>query len=234
MSEFRFKRFSVRNELSSMKVNTDGVLLGAAVTLEPVPLSVLDIGSGTGTIALMLAQRLEGRCRIDAVEIDAPSAAEATENFAASPWAGSLSLHHCALQEYMPECEYDLIVTNPPYYDASLKNPDDRKAAARHSDSLSFDEIALFAQEHLGSGGRLAMVLPSDSLNALLRTARSRSLYPYRLLSVRTTARKAPRRVIAEFSRSRRETLEEELCIMEEGRYTDRYIALLKDFYLNF
>ena len=234
MSEFRFKRFSVRNELSSMKVNTDGVLLGAAVTLEPAPLSVLDIGSGTGTIALMLAQRLEGRCRIDAVEIDAPSAAEATENFAASPWAGSLSLHHCALQEYMPECEYDLIVTNPPYYDASLKNPDDRKAAARHSDSLSFDEIALFAQEHLGSAGRLAMVLPSDSLNALLRTARSRSLYPYRLLSVRTTARKAPRRVIAEFSRSRCETMQEVLCIMEEGRYTDRYIALLKDFYLNF
>ena len=176
MSEFRFKRFSVRNELSSMKVNTDGVLLGAAVMLEPVPLSVLDIGSGTGTIALMLAQRLEGRCHIDAVEIDAPSAAEATENFAASPWAASLSLHHCALQEYMPECEYDLIVTNPPYYDASLKNPDDRKAAARHSDSLSFDEIALFAQEHLSSGGRLAMVLPSDSLNALLRTARARSL----------------------------------------------------------
>ena len=131
-----------------MKVNTDGVLLGAAVTLEPAPLSVLDIGSGTGTIALMLAQRLEGRCRIDAVEIDAPSAAEATENFAASPWAGSLSLYHCALQEYMPECEYDLIVTNPPYYDASLKNPDDRKAAARHSDSLSFSEYDIVSERN--------------------------------------------------------------------------------------
>lgn len=234
MSEFRFKRFTVRNELSAMKVNTDGVLLGAAVSLDPPPCRLLDIGTGTGTIALMLAQRLEGSCRIHAVEIDAPSAEEAAANFSSSPWAGCLTVFHCALQDYEPDGDYDLIVSNPPYYDASLKNPDARKAAARHSDSLSPDELMAFAQSHLSPDGRLALVLPADSLNGLMRTARSRSIYPRRLLHLRTTARKAPLRVIAEFGRTRCDIVSEELCMMEEGRYTDRYIALLKDFYLNF
>lgn len=260
MSVFRFKRFSVRNERSPMKVNTDGVLLGAAATLcltasagnsaaEPGELDagcgrseneftsgtpcILDIGTGTGTIALMLAQRLEGRCRIEAIDIDRDSAEEAQENFDASPWSTSLRARCVPLQDYRPESPFDLIVSNPPYYDDSLLNPDSRKAGARHGFSMSYRDIILFCREHLSLEGRLAMILPSDSEKPLLRFAKSYGLYPERMLHVRTVSRKAPSRIIVEFVFRRPQQLRsEELTMMEEGHYTSEYSTLLEDFYI--
>lgn len=240
MSIFRFRRFSVSNDSSAMKVNTDGVLLGAAMTLLPGDRTLLDIGTGTGVIALMAAQRLSDllppSCtqlpKIDAIDIDAASAAEAEANFAASPWPGWLSARHCPLSGYTPAGSIDLIFSNPPYFDNSLRNPDRRESAARHTDSLSWREICAFAAEHLTPEGRLALILPAECETPLRRTAASFGLYPFRLLRVRSTAAKAPSRLLAEFSRRREELREETLVLQEGPARTAEFAALTKDFYL--
>lgn len=241
MGEFRFKRFTVKNERSAMKVNTDGVLLGAAMTVLPTDSRLLDIGTGTGTIALMAAQRLSDMrpCDtpepffIDAIDIDEPSATEAGENFAASPWASSLRSVLCDLKDYRSDGKYDLIFSNPPYFDDSLVNPFAREASARHTLTLSYREIFLFASENLSPEGRVALVLPTDCFARLCREARSRGLFLQRVLRIRTTAKKQPLRMVVEFSRSRNESPVEELLTMQEnGRYTDEYTGLVKFFYM--
>lgn len=233
MGIFRFKHFEVRNERSAMKVNTDGVLLGAAATLRASDRRYLDVGTGTGTIAMMLAQR-SATADVDAIDIDGPSAEEATANFAASPWPERLRAHHCALQEFQPAEPYDLIISNPPYYDDSLLNPDERKRGARHSLSLSYRELAEFAAAGaLTPAGRLSMILPTDCEKALCRTLRSFGLFPFRILRIRTSERKAPARIIVESSFSREDSpKEEELTISTGGKYSEEYLSLTKDFYL--
>lgn len=209
MQVFRFRQFSVRNEMSAQKVGTDGVLLGAAATLPGTSdgrMAVLDIGTGTGLVALMLAQRLFGLGKgfnITGIDIDAPSVAEAAANFAASPWAGSLSAVQVSLNAYASPAPLGLIVSNPPFYDNSLPAPEGRRNSARHTDTLSFKEICAFAGENLTSDGRLSMILPAADERGLLRYAASFGLFPAMLLRIRTVASKPPRRLIAEFVRSR-------------------------------
>ena len=134
-----------------MKVNTDGVLLGAAMSIPQDATLMLDIGTGTGTIALMAAQRHPGAA-IHAIDIDEASAREAAENFAASPWADRLSASRTALADFRPSRKYSHIFSNPPYYDNSLMNPDAREGEARHSVSLSYRDILAFAAEIAGAG----------------------------------------------------------------------------------
>ncbi len=248
MGTFRFKRFEVVNERSAMKVNTDGVLLGAAMTIRPEDRCMLDIGTGTGTIALMAAQRafggeLPGQVgRIDAIDIDEPSAAEAGMNFANSPWSESLHAHNLSLDAFaamdmkdgLPVQRYDLIFSNPPYFEDSLTAPDERKSTARHtSEGLSYRDIFEFAKERLTDSGRVSLVLPADQEAALCRYARMCGLHLFRILRVRTVPRKAPSRIIAEFSRHRCETVKEELLtIQNEGQYTQEYLSLTHDFYM--
>ena len=244
MGTFRFKRFEVVNERSAMKVNTDGVLLGAAMTIRPEDRCMLDIGTGTGTIALMAAQRISGNAiRIDAVDIDEPSATEAAKNFANSPWSESLHAHNLSLDAFaamdkkdgLPAVQrYDLIFSNPPYFEDSLTAPDERKSTARHtSDGLSYRDIFEFAKERLTDSGRVSLVLPADQEAALCRYARMCGLHLFRILRVRTVPRKAPSRMIAEFSRHRCETVKEELLtIQNEGQYTQEYLSLTHDFYM--
>ena len=264
MSTFRFKKFEVVNERSAMKVNTDGVLLGAAMTVREGDRSLLDIGTGTGTIALMAAQRVgEEVCRvagalrndveggkdylenrqgdivcIDAIDIDEPSASEAAMNFQNSPWAESLHAHNMSLDEFarsIPEgSAYDLIFSNPPYFEDSLTAPDERKNTARHtSEGLSYRDIFEFAKDRLTADGRVSFVLPADQEAALCRYARMCGFHLFRILRVRTVPRKAPVRMIAEFSRCRCESVEEELLtIQNEGQYTEEYLSLMHDFYL--
>ncbi len=234
-SIFRFKRFEVRNERSSMKVNTDGVLLGAAMDLDASYRRLLDVGTGTGTIALMAAQRLfdlGADCLIDAIDIDEASAEEAFENFAASPWPGMLRASHLSLEGFAAVCGdgFDMIFSNPPYFDDSLKNPDARKSTARHSLSLSYRELIAFAADRLTPSGRLAMVLPSDCEQAMLRHARMFSLFPRRILRVRTVERKAPMRIIVELGRERVDCREELLTIHEKERYSEEYLSLTDGF----
>lgn len=252
MSTFRFKRFEVVNERSAMKVNTDGVLLGAAMTIRPEDRCMLDIGTGTGIIALMAAQRVadhvgmeasHGNIRIDAVDIDEPSATEAAKNFANSPWAECLHAHNMSLDAFAATDQmdghalvqkYDLIFSNPPYFEDSLTAPDERKSTARHtSEGLSYRDIFEFAKERLTGDGRVSLVLPADQEAALCRYARMCGLHLFRILRVRTVPRKAPSRMIAEFSRHRCEAVKEELLtIQNEGQYTQEYLSLTHDFYL--
>ena len=264
MGVFQFKRFNVVNERSAMKVNTDGVLLGAAMTIRPDDRRLLDIGTGTGTIALMAAQRAlgipgqagddkpvtgddkpvtgddepetGGDVMIDAIDIDEPSATEAAENFKASPWSDRLHVHNLSLQEFAETGseKYDLIFSNPPYFEDSLTAPDERKSTARHtSDGLSYRDIFDFAAERLTCCGRVALVLPADQEAPLCRYARMCGLHLFRILRIRTVERKAPIRIIAEFSRERCQTPSDGiLTIMNKGKYTQEYLSLTHDFYL--
>ena len=243
MGVFRFKKFEVVNERSAMKVNTDGVLLGASMTILPSDRTMLDVGTGTGTIALMAAQRLSSvilnevkNPRIDAIDIDEASASEASANFINSPWNSILKAHHLPLEEFAASTEtvYDLIFSNPPYFEDSLTAPDERKSTARHtSDGLSYRDIFEFAKDRLSENGRVSLVLPADQEAALTRYARMCGLYLFRILRVRTVPRKAPSRIIAEFSRTRCAELSEELLtIQDEGKYTQEYLSLTGDFYL--
>lgn len=247
MSVFHFKRFSVVNERSAMKVNTDGVLLGAAMTILPTDRRLLDVGTGTGTIALMAAQRVQGEISdqvrdevmIDAIDIDEPSATEAAANFSNSPWQAMLHAHNMSLDRFAADVEraevkYDLIFSNPPYFEDSMPAPDERKSTARHtSEGLSYRDIFEFAKDRLTEEGRVSLVLPSDQEAAVCRYARMCSLHLFRILRIRTVPRKAPSRVILEFSRLRKATPEDTvMTIQNEGQYTQEYLSLTKDFYL--
>ncbi len=248
MSIFNFKKFSVVNERSSMKVNTDGVLLGAVMTVRESDRRVLDVGTGTGTIALMAAQRIteisDNSLHVDAIDIDEPSASEAGDNFKNSPWGSMLQAHNLSLDAFALRCEallaenedfcYDLICSNPPYFDNALQAPEERRNAARHtSTGLSYREILDFAAKYLSADGRVAMVLPADTEPDLTRYARMSGLHLSKITRVRTVPRKSPIRIIAEFSRQRNANPEDcILTIQNEGQYTDQYLSLTKEFYL--
>ena len=263
MSVFRFKKFNVVNERSAMKVNTDGVLLGAVMTIRPSDRRLLDIGTGTGTIALMAAQRVmgipdqvgddgvkigddgvkveddvPGGVVIDAIDIDEPSATEAAANFGNSPWAAALKAHLASLEDFAvgmhSQPGYDLIFSNPPYFDNALQAPEERRNAARHtSTGLSYREILDFASAHLTEQGRVALVLPADTERELTRHARMCGLHLYKITRIRTVPRKSPTRIIAEFSRQRTDSPEDIiLTIQNEGQYTQEYLSLTKEFYL--
>lgn len=234
-SVFRFKRFSVKNEKSALKVGTDAVLLGAAVTVKDSDRYLLDIGTGTGVIALMVAQRMSAfgsGYRIEAIDIDTLSSEEAGENFSSSPWSANLASENISLQQYRPSEKYDLIFSNPPYYDESLKNPDARECIARHTESLSYRQICAFASDNLVEEGRLSLILPSEAETSLRRTAASFGLYPFRVLRVRTTASKSARRIVVEFSRRKADVSDEEIILQDGQGRTPEYSALTADFYL--
>lgn len=239
---FRFKRFSVSNCRSAQKVGTDGVLLGAWVSLTGSEQHILDVGTGTGVIALMMAQRTEAAVVIG-IDIDAPSAEEASENFKASPWAGRMAafcgdFRGLGTAEAHPlaflRCKYDLIVSNPPFFTGSLKAPDGRRSDARHSDTLSFRELASEAVSLLSEEGRLAVVYPAEEAEILAGTALETGLFPCRICRVSTKAGKAPKRVMMEFSRQKKEPLIEELFISDGEDYSEEYKALTRDFYIYF
>lgn len=250
MSVFQFKKFKVVNERSAMKVNTDGVLLGAAMTIKADDRRLLDIGTGTGTIALMAAQRVEGipgragndamiagnEVVIDAIDVDEPSASEAGMNFKSSTWPDWLYAHNLSLQDFarQSDCIYDLIFSNPPYFEDSLTAPDERKSTARHtSEGLSYRDIFEFAKDRLSEEGRVSLVLPADQETALTRYARMCGFHLFRIMRVRTVPRKAPSRIVAEFSRSRCADPEDFiLTIQNEGKYTQEYLSLTHEFYL--
>lgn len=231
---FRFKQFSVKNSASGLKVGTDGVLLGAitgrGVSCSPAP-KILDIGTGTGLVALMLAQRFPS-AEITAIDIDADAAAEAAENFAMSPWRERLAAQHCALQEFCPSAKWDIIASNPPFFENSLKAPDAQRSTARHTDTLSYRDIVVFAKDNMASDGILSMILPASEETALQRYAASFGLYPQHITHVRTTSAKAPKRIVVQLGFERRVPVREELVMMDAGEYTPAFKELTGEFYL--
>ncbi len=243
-----------------MKVGTDGVLLGAWVSLPAgIPLHrILDIGTGTGVIALMLAQRTAWPGEvpfIDAVEVDASAASEAETNFQASPWAFRLRTHAMSVQRYAAfhsrEEKYDLIVSNPPYFmagtdfrrgfdtSASASQPDAARVAARHAEMLPYDQLIEAVLSLLEpETGRFAAIFPYRESGIFIAKAAARGLYVRRLLEIHGTPHKLVKRVAAEFSPQRPERGEivrETLCIEDgKGNFTDMYRDLTREFYLKF
>ncbi len=216
-----------------MKVGTDGVLVGAWASVRSGDRRILDIGTGTGLIALMLAQR-NPEATIVGVEIDAESAAQACDNVSASPWSDRVRIERCAVQEFCAESQFDLIVSNPPYFVDSLKCPDGGRNTARHTDSLSFAELMQAAEHLLAPDGRFAVIVPSE---AALSVIAAGNLHLVRRCDVRTKPAAAPKRVMLEFSpKFEGAAVREELTIGDgtNGGFSSEYRALTRDFYLKF
>lgn len=233
---FRFKQFTVDQSGCGMKINTDGVLLGALAG-KSNPMRILDIGAGTGVISLMLAQRFQ-HAQVDAVEVD-PSAAEAARtNFATSPFAGRLQLIDKSFQEYgrQPDSSaYDLIVSNPPFFLNSLKNPDHQKTLARHAEEGFFDELVHFTQQHLSSDGELWLILPIEAALQTRNLAAREGFYLTKCIEVKSFADDLPHRHVLVFSRQQKKTDIISLVIYKAPKiYTEAYKNVLRDFLIIF
>lgn len=229
---FSFKQFTVWHDQCAMKVGTDGALLGAWAKVNDMDRYMLDVGTGSGLIALMLAQR--SQALIDAIDIDAPACRQALENVARSPFAGRIEVYHSPLSCYYPtERKYDLIVSNPPYFIHSLKCPDATRSQARHADSLSLPELLQDCLRLLTPTGRLALVLPFDQRDILLAKATQVGLHPYRETHVSTRQGTPPKRLLIELGQEATTTICDHLAIEDESHhYTPAFIALEQPFYL--
>ncbi|NND64136.1 MAG: methyltransferase [Flavobacteriaceae bacterium] len=231
---FQFKQFIVNQDRCAMKIGTDGVLLGAWVDVSFEPDSILDIGSGTGIIALQLAQRSSAEI-IDAVEIDEDAYEQCQENFEASPWGDRLFCYHAAIQEFASEMDesYDLIVSNPPFYSEDYKSDDIARDTARFNDALPFRHLLVCAEHLLSEKGIFALVIPKKEEKAMIELAKEVGLFPNRICRVRGTMTSEEKRCLIEFSRIQTEAQEETLTIeTSRHNYTPEYIELVKDFYL--
>ena len=232
---FKFKQFSIQQDRCAMKVGTDGVLLGAWAPIHHNAFSVLDIGAGTGIIALMLAQRTSAE-QIDALEIDEDAYEQAVENFENSPWGDRLFCFHAGLDEFIeePEDEYDLIVSNPPFYAEDYKTENDQRDLARFQDAMPFEELVEAAGLLLSENGIFAVILPFKEEENFIALAREAELYPIKITRVKGTPATEIKRSLLAFSRNENSKIEIDELIIETSRhiYTPEYISLTKDFYL--
>ena len=235
MSIFQFKQFSIDQDRCAMKVGTDGVLLGAWTPLENHPFSILDIGTGTGIIALMLAQRSHAE-QIDALEIDEDTYEQATDNFENSPWNDRLFCFHAGLDEFVeePEDEYDLIVSNPPFYAEDYKSSNDQRDLARFQDAMPFEDLIEAAALLLSENGIFSVIIPFKEEEKFLALANEHELYPLKITHVKGTPTSEIKRSLLVFSRIETNNFPIDELIIETARhiYTPEYIALTKDFYL--
>ena len=232
MAGFRFKQFAVEQDDVAMKVGTDGVLLGAWADCDCAK-RILDIGTGTGVIALMLAQR-NTEAQVQAVEIDEIAVKRARANFDNSPWAERLNVECCAVQAFNPNEKFDLIISNPPYFVDSLLPPDAKRSTARHTHDLSFGELDKAVYRLLADEGRFALILPTAEFEKYLALTQ---LHLVRRCDVYPKTGAAAKRVMAEFAKFETATAKQETITIEvdkRGDYTDEYRALTKDFYLKF
>jgi tRNA1Val (adenine37-N6)-methyltransferase len=230
---FQFKQFSVNHDRSIHKVGTDAVLLGAWVNIHENQKSFLDIGTGSGILALMMAQRTSYETHIDAVEIEAQDARQARENFAHSPWSHRISLHHTPLQEFEPGKQFDLIITNPPYFVNSLTPPDERRSRARHAQHLTFNDLLESASRLLSSFGRFALILPAAEEVRFLTLARQFKLFPLRKTTFRARAHKPAERLLIELAYEGTPEAASEIILYADGEsWSSDYKKLTADFYL--
>jgi tRNA1Val (adenine37-N6)-methyltransferase len=229
---FHFKQFSVRHDRSGMKVGTDGVLLGAWADVTDTT-HILDIGTGTGVIALMLAQRTSSSIRLDAVELDENASEDARENITTSPWANRVSLHSTAIQHFDSGVRYDLITSNPPYFQNSYKPPDQQREWARHTQQLTFQDLLEAATRLLSPSGRLNVILPYTEGLEFIGHASQRGLHCTRKWSFKARPEKPIERWLLEFSRIPEAQEQGEIILYKSGEeWTEGYKALTREFYL--
>ena len=232
--EFKFKQFTVQQDQCAMKIGTDSVLLGAWVSLKNNPVSILDIGAGTGILSLQLAQRSFAET-IEAIEIDEDAFEQCVENFEASPWGDRLFCFHASAQEYADEIEteFDLIIANPPFYSEDYKTESESRNQARFTESLPFRDLAIMAFQYLSEEGTFALILPKKEENNFIALASEVGLFPKRICRVKGNATIEVKRSLLEFSFHENETIFEELTIeISRHNYTKEYKDLVKDFYL--
>lgn len=233
MTNFRFKQFSLSDEKSAMKIGTDAVLLGAWADCSEAH-TVLDVGSGCGIISLMLAQR--SNAIIHGIEIDKDSAKEANENAINSPWSDRLNFENIAFQEFWKtsKVKYDLIVSNPPYFISSLKPPNQKRSDARHTDSLSYEEIIIGSKNTLAKEGKLSVVLPYHESVFFRERALIENLYCTKLVHVKNNNKSHYKRVLMQFEFMKRSIEIFELVIRNmNNEYSKKFISMTKEFYLN-
>ena len=232
-SIFKFKKFEVDQSDCAMKINTDGVLLGA-VAVHAAPLRVLDIGTGTGVIALMLAQRYENAL-IDAVEIDKPAAIRAATNFSQSLFAERLMVNWTDIASFKSGSQFELIVSNPPYFVNDLKNPEARKGVARHTHEDFFAALLKKVAQLLTKDGVFWVILPVKQAEQLVVNAVLSQLFPSKIIHVYSDIYKTEFRQIVCFSFNSEKAVHENFYIYEaEGVYTAAYVKLLKEYFLAF
>lgn len=232
---FQMKEFAVAHDECAMRVNTDGCLLGALAGngIEDQKVQhVLDVGTGSGVIALQLAQRFP-KAYVDAVEIHGPSARQATENFKNSPFSGRLVCYHEPIQEFELNVQYDLIVSNPPYFEGGPTKLDQGVAAARHALTLDFKSLIEQSAKLLKEHGEFWCILPEDRMKIFLEEAIDEGLYPFHILSIKPKSNREANRVIIGVGKSNgRETMKKELVIYDADQsYTDEAHAILAPFY---
>jgi tRNA1Val (adenine37-N6)-methyltransferase len=230
---FNFKQFAIKQDKAAFKVGTDSVLLGASAYVDGIT-RILDVGSGTGVIALMLAQRCNAE--IVAIEPEYDSFIQCMKNIGDSRWKDRIRVENTSLQDYHSDLKFDLIITNPPYFSDSLKNHDPRKSSSRHNDSLPNDELLQNSVRLMGEKGRLQLILPYAEGNIFIAEASDYGLYCNSILKIRPLPTAEIKRMILTLSRQKLRTAEKFLTI-ENGKrheFTEDYINLTRDFYLKF
>lgn len=231
---FQFKQFRVAQDQCAMKIGTDGVLLGAWASLRTDPNNILDIGAGTGLIALMLAQRSNAE-NIEAIEIDDAAYQQCVANFEDSPWGDRLFCYHAGLDEMVAEIDepYDMIVSNPPFYVEEVSTGDISRDKARQNNALPFNELLDAVARLLHPTGSFAVIIPYKEEKEFIKMALGLGLYPNRITNVRGHAGASIKRSLLQFTFKDTGVVREELIIeVERHKYTESYKALVNAFYL--
>jgi tRNA1Val (adenine37-N6)-methyltransferase len=230
---FHFKKFSIAQDACTHKVGTDGVLLGAWANVKDSK-TILEIGTGSGVIALMLAQRTDLDTTIEAIEIEEADAKQASENVKQSPWAGKITIHHTAAQQFSSQKKYDLIVSNPPFFINSSLPPVEKRGQARHTHSLSFTELLEISKKFLAEHGRLAVILPTVEGQGFIELAKTIQLHCIRQGNFYTRKHKPVERLLLEFELNQPYTEKEETDILlyDGNEWSQGYQNLTREFYL--
>ena len=230
---FEFKKFTIHQDRCAMKVGTDGTLLGAWASAPTQSRYILDIGTGTGLIALMMAQRYP-EAQIVGIDIDDAAVAQATENVAASPFAERISILKQDVTTYKPELQFDAIVSNPPYFVDSLTCPDEQRSIARHTVTLTFEALIKSAYRLLKTEGTFSVVIPTEMRSKLEAYARLEGFFISKVCCIKTTPKKPSKRQLIEFTKAPVKELVISEGILETSPNTrsDWYQKLTNDFYI--
>lgn len=234
-SPFRFKQFSIEHDRAAMKIGTDSILLGAWTKIYNHEY-ILDIGTGTGLLSIMLAQKVHGKCRIDAIEIDKDALHDAALNINNCPWRDSIELHAIDFMEYDNNVKYDLIISNPPFYEGLLSPNISRNKARNARESLNFEMFLKKSSNLLKWDGRLSMILPFEISKKIISEAKKNNLFPIVQVNIRPRSDKKYNRTLLEFrkTKSNIEMTNDELCIVQanSNTYSSEFRKLTIDFYL--